>query len=88
MLNRKIKLIEDFQIKKENDVFIIINSLNNNLLVTNEIGKLILDNSEKTIKDIIEIIHQQFENVDVEEIQKDTLEFIEECQKKGVITIE
>ncbi|WP_352404513.1 PqqD family protein [Sporanaerobacter acetigenes] len=88
MLNRKIKLIEDFQIKKENDVFIIINSLNNNLLVTNEIGKLILDNREKTIKDIIEIIHQQFENVDVEEIQKDTLEFIEECQKKGVITIE
>lgn len=88
MLSKVIKVNEEVILSEQNDVFTILIPKTDDLMVTNRIGKIILDNNGQKIDQIVFKIKDTFQDIDQETIERDVLEFITDCQLKGVITIE
>lgn len=88
MLSKVIKVNEEVILSEQNDVFTILMPKTDDLMVTNRIGKIILDNNGQKIDQIVFKIKDTFQDIDQETIERDVLEFITDCQLKGVITIE
>lgn len=88
MLSKVIKVNEEVILSEQNDVFTILMPETDDLMVTNTIGKIILDNSGQKIEQIVFKIKDTFQDIDRETIERDVIEFITDCQMKGVITIE
>ena len=88
MLNQMIRLNENVILSEQNDVFTILNPETDDLMVTNSIGKIVLESSGDKVEDIISKLVNTFNSIESQVIEKDVIEFITECKKKGVITIE
>ncbi|WP_350342986.1 PqqD family peptide modification chaperone [Proteinivorax tanatarense] len=88
MLSKTFSVNNDIAMANENDVCVIRNNKKQDILVTNSIGKNILNYKGEKIETIITNIHAEFTNLKREKIQEDVLEFIKQCIEKDVGVIE
>lgn len=88
MLKKKIHINKNINIEKKEKFYLITDKEDKLMLAINDFGKYILDFEGKRVKDIIEILIIENNMIKSSKIEKDVIEFIEDCIDREVIHLD